>query len=191
MDYKQLSADDQFPTVNSSLVGENKYALGTDIPLLVGISVWDTNASYLSGHVIIYNNTINKGLFLVVTDTAPNEAPDNLAGAAKFKSLGLSYIPNTSVQGDSIGYQRTGKVSFVLTGSGTTDSIAMASDLIIDSVTHKVSGILFTDDLSVSLSGIVLNGVHVEASSIIFKVTKTTAGSLGLGDVMIAYTIEG
>lgn len=187
MNYKQLAADDQFPTVNSSLVGDNAYALGGDIPLLVGVSTWNTDASYLAGHVVIYNTSEVQGMFLVVTDTSPNEAPDNAAGAAKFKSLGLSFINNEWTQGEAIGYQRTGTVSFSVSGSGTIDAILLDSSLITDVYSKKISATVVTDDTA--KKDVYLKAIVPSVGSILFYICKESAG--GLSGVRIAYTIEG
>lgn len=110
MDYKQLAADDQFPTVNSGLVGENKYAFGADIPLLVGISVWDSSASYLAGHTVIYNSSTTKGIFLILDTTTPGDSPDG-TGYDKFKSIALAFVPNAVTYPSSSGYYRTIRLS--------------------------------------------------------------------------------
>jgi hypothetical protein len=115
MDYKQLAADDQFPTVNASNPGENKYALAGDIPLLVGISKWDVAASYAEGHTVIYNSSITKGIFLVTTATSAGDSPDG-TGYEKFKSISLAFIPNAFAELSggggipTVGYCRTGRI---------------------------------------------------------------------------------
>lgn len=187
MNYKQLAADDQFPTVNSSLVGENAYALGGDIPLLVGISQWNVDASYQAGHVVIYNTTEVKGMFLVVDTTSPADAPDNVGGAAKFKSLGLSFVNNEWSQGESIGYQRTGTVSFNVSGSGIIDAILLDSSIITDTFSKKITATVVTDDTL--NKDVYLKAIVPSVGQILFYICKESSGELR--KVRIAYTIEG
>lgn len=186
MDYKQLAADDQFPTVNASNPGENKYSLGGDIPLLVGISQWSVDAAYSAGHVVIYNTTEVKGMFLVKSTTTPGDAPDNTA-FDKFESLSLGFVNNDWVQGEAIGYQRTGTVSFIVSGSGAIDAILLDSSIITDAFSKKITATVVLDNTlkkDVSLKAIVPS-----TGEILFYVCKESAG--GLTGVRIAYTIEG
>lgn len=120
MTYKTLALDDQIPTVNSSSPGENFYALAADIPLAVGVSQWNSFATYLAGHVIIYNGATTKGLFMVNSTTSAGDAPDGVA-FAKFKSLGAGFIStNTFTTADTspsninwtIDKERTGRCVF-------------------------------------------------------------------------------
>jgi len=131
MNYKQLAADDQFPTVNSSLVGENAYALGNDIPLLVGISQWNVDATYEAGHTVIYNSSITKGIFLVTATTSPGDSPDG-TGYEKFKSISLAFVPNAFAELSggggipSVGYCRTGRIELYNNAfSGSSPSITL------------------------------------------------------------------
>lgn len=110
MTYKQATADDQFPTVNSSEPGVNNYGLVGDIPLLVGISPWDSNTAYAVGHVVIYSSSITKGLFLVTSTTSPGDSPDGV-NYGKFKCISLGFIANLFSLDSSVGYARTGKLS--------------------------------------------------------------------------------
>jgi hypothetical protein len=186
MDYKQLAADDQFPTVNASNVGENKYALGGDIPLLVGISQWNVDAAYSAGHVVIYNTTEVKGMFLVKSTTSPGDAPDN-AAFVKFESLSLGFVNNEWTQGEAIGYQRTGTVSFIVSGSGVIDAVLLDSSIITDSYSKKITATVVVDD---SLKkDVYLKAIVPTSGQILFYVCKQSA--IGMSNVRIAYTIEG
>lgn len=190
MDYKQLSADDQFPTVNSSLVGENKYALGTDIPLLVGISQWNSSAVYSAGHLVIYNSSINKGIFLVTATTLSGDSPDG-TGFEKFQSVALSYVANSHVNNDSIGYERTGYLTVTLAGSAI-ENFTIYSDVITSSTSHKVTATLFRNQGPGSTAvseNILIKSLGVTMGSVTFYIEKKNFGSLG--SVRISYSIEG
>jgi hypothetical protein len=189
MDYKQLSADDQFPTVNASLPQENNYALGADIPLLVGISVWNSSATYAVGHLVIYNSSTVSGIFRVVTTTSAGDAPEG-TGAAKFVSYALSWINTAHVDNDNISYERTGVLTVSLTGAAT-ENFTINSSLVTSSTSHKVTATLFRTQAggsSVS-EDILIKSLGITSGSITFYIEKTTSGSLG--SVKIAYTIEG
>jgi hypothetical protein len=127
MTYKQLAADDQFPTVNGSSL-DNFYAFGGDIPVLIGILQWDASAIYTSGQIVIYNSAEVKGMFLVTSTTSAGDAPDG-AGYSKFTSLSLVFMPsNIHLNGVwSIGKQRTGRLVFsngiACTGTSSDPSI--------------------------------------------------------------------
>jgi len=190
MDYKQLAVDDQFPTINASSPTENFYALGGDIPVLIGILQWNSSTIYTLGQIVIYNGLKTKGMFLVVTTTSAGNSPDNLAGFNKFKSLGLVYVENLNAANDNIAYQRTGYINVSLTGAAV-NNFTIYSDLITSSTSHKVSATLFRNQApgsSVS-ENIVIKSLGITAGSITFYVEKSTAGALG--GVRIAYTIEG
>lgn len=119
MTYKQLAADDMIPSVNPTTdPTENYNFLGADIPLLVGISVWDVSATYSAGHTVIYNGTTVKGIFLVTSATSAGDSPEG-AAYAKFKSLGLGFIPNAFDPADNVGYCRTGRIRISGTFSGS------------------------------------------------------------------------
>jgi hypothetical protein len=126
MTYKQLAADDEFPTVNSSSLANTK-ALGGDIPLLIGILQWDASAIYTSGQIVIYNGAEVKGMFLVTSTTSAGDAPDG-TGYTKFKSLALAFVPNIiNVVGNTIvenlGLARTCRIVFpTKTGPNVPDS---------------------------------------------------------------------
>lgn len=190
MDYKQLAVDDQFPTINASSPTENFYALGGDIPILIGILQWNSSTIYTPGQIVIYNGLKTKGMFLVVTTTSAGNSPDNLAGFNKFKSLGLVYVENLNAANDNIAYQRTGYINVSLTGAAV-NNFTIYSDLITSSTSYKVSATLFRNQApgsSVS-ENIVIKSLGITAGSITFYVEKSTAGALG--GVRIAYTIEG
>jgi hypothetical protein len=116
MTYKQVTADDQFPTVNSSEPGVNNYGLVGDIPLLVGISPWDSNISYAVEHVVIYNSATTSGMFRVKTVTSPGDAPEG-AGFNKFESYAIGWRENAHIATSSsyfldIQGQRTGIITY-------------------------------------------------------------------------------
>jgi hypothetical protein len=113
MDYKQLAVDDQFPTINPSLPTENYYALGGDIPVLMGILQWNADTIYTKEQIVIYNSSTVKGMFLVKSTTSAGDAPDG-AGYSKFTSLSLVFMPsNIHLDGIwIIGKQRTGRLVF-------------------------------------------------------------------------------
>lgn len=129
MTYKQLTADDQFPTINSASPSDNFYAFGVDIPLLVGVSKWDASAIYTSGHIVIYNSSITKGLFLVTGTTSAGDSPDG-TGYENFKSIALAWVPNAFAELGggggipSVGYCRTGRIALQnVVFSGTPQTI--------------------------------------------------------------------
>lgn len=133
MTYKTLALDDQFPTINSASPTTNFYALAADIPLAVGVSQWNSLATYAAGHVVIYNGSTTKGLFMVNSTTSAGDAPDG-TGYAKFKSLALAFIPTnifttTSTSGPNwtTAKERTGRCMFkngtTYSGSSTTPAL--------------------------------------------------------------------
>jgi hypothetical protein len=137
MTYKQLAADDQFPTVNSSTL-DNTKGLAGDIPLLVGISVYDSNAVYVPGHLVIYNTDTVSGIFRVKTLTTPGEAPEGI-GFDKFESYGIGWRENTfsadvSNYFISIEGKRTGKITF-------TDALTVGDSILIVLTGDWVSGL--------------------------------------------------
>jgi hypothetical protein len=137
MTYKQLAADDQFPTVNSSTL-DNTKGLAGDIPLLVGISVYDSNAVYVPGHLVIYDTNTVSGIFRVKTLTTPGEAPEGI-GFDKFESYGIGWRENTfdadvSNYFISIEGKRTGKITF-------TDALTVGDGILIVLTGDWVSGL--------------------------------------------------
>jgi len=188
MTYKQLAADDMIPSVNPTTdPTENYNFLGADIPLLVGVSVWDASATYAAGHIVIYNDSTIKGMFLVTTTTSAGDSPAG-TGASKFKSVGLGYVANSHSASDNIGYERTGFITVSLTGA-TVDNFNISSSIVTDANSHKISATLYRSGTSFVSEDILIKSLGISAGSITFYVEKTTVG--GLGNVRISYTIEG
>lgn len=137
MTYKQLAEDDYVPAVNPVTNPlENYYFLGADIPLLVGVSQWDAAATYAAGHIVIYNTSTVKGMFLVTTTTSAGDAPDG-AGATKFKTLSLCFVNNefncvSNVW--TITHQLTGRLIFEngTSFSGSPDVLTFTLETSID-----------------------------------------------------------
>ena len=129
MTYKQLAADDEFPTVNSSSLANTK-ALGGDIPLLVGILQWNVSTIYTEGQIVIYNSANVSGMFRVKTTTVAGDAPEGV-GFDKFESYSIAWRENTfNVTQNSPDYfvniegKRTGRITF-------TDSISVGVSILV------------------------------------------------------------
>ncbi len=128
MTYKQLSADDQFPTINSSTPNANNYAFGGDIPVLLGITQWNPNAVYGVNQIVIYNSNTVSGMFRVKTITSAGDAPEGSA-FDKFESQAIGWKENLHVATNidyflDIGGQRTGKITY-------NDSLSVGDSLLI------------------------------------------------------------
>ncbi len=192
MPYKQLTTTDQIPTVNSALPGENNYAFANDIPLLVGISVWDSSAIYTVGHLVIYNSSTVSGIFRVTATTSAGDAPEG-TGYAKFESYCLSWINNAHGDNDNISYERTGYISVSLTGANV-DRFLLSSSLISGSTSleiatsYKVTCSLVRYGVSSTQELISIKSIGLSSGQIGIYVENTGSA---LGGVYIAYTIEG
>jgi len=133
MTYKTLALDDQIPTVNSSSPGENFYALGADVPVLLGNSQWNSSTVYPVGHIVSYNSATTKGLFMVRTTTLAGYAPEGV-GYDYFNVLGLGWVENT-FNANSADYfldiagKRTGVITWTEAASiGDTVLIVLTGD---------------------------------------------------------------
>jgi len=139
MTYKQLAADDFFPTVNSSTLA-NTAALGGDIPVLVGILQWNASTIYTAGQIVIYNSANVSGMFRVKTTTVAGDAPEGV-GFDKFESYSIAWRENTfNVTQNSPDYfvelqgKRTGRITF-------TDAVPANSFILVVFTGDWASGI--------------------------------------------------
>jgi hypothetical protein len=182
MTYKQLAADDQFPTVNGSSL-DNFYAFGGDISLLVGILQWDASAIYTSGQIVIYNGAEVKGMFLVNNTTSAGDAPDG-TGYTKFQSIGLSWVRNDTVPPLSnaspninIGYLRTKEIRIDQTPS-TTVTYTITSNLSTHIMGIKVNVYTFND-----MNPITVN--YIDVGNGVIKINITNSAVFQSMKVMI------
>lgn len=188
MTYKQVTADDQFPTVNSNEPGVNNYGLVGDIPLLVGISVWDSFATYAVGHVVIYNGTQIKGLFSITSVTSAGDSPEG-AGASKFAPLSLAWL-NFDL-GGTFGVSDTTTMTYVRTGySIITQPIGSTGNFTyilanIGNLTTKKINIWIKN---VSSSSYLVTITNVNVSNDRFEIVTNVNGVYN-GSTFLSYTL--
>ena len=190
MTYKQLAADDQFPTVNSSTL-DNTKGLAGDIPLLVGISVYDSNAVYVPGHLVIYNTDTVSGIFRVKTLTTPGEAPEGI-GFDKFESYGIGWRENTfdadvSNYFISIEGKRTGKITF-------TDALTVGDGILIVLTGDWVSGLnknLIVTGNSGPITYAGTESFNIEYTNFQINIYCTLAYSYNAGNFRLKFTLHG
>jgi hypothetical protein len=146
MTYSQLAAGDAIPTVNIASPTTNNYALGGDIPLLMGISKWDASAVYTSGHIVIYDSATTKGLFMVNTTTTAGDAPEGIAGYDKFNAIALNWVQNALPVTFSLGAgtiditgKRTGTITTSALSILQTYTITIVGDFTVAGFEKKIT----------------------------------------------------
>ena len=182
MTYKTLDGGDLFPTINPAISSTTNYSTAAaEIPVFIGISKWNADTIYQIGHVVIYNGTINKGLFLVTNTTSAGNSPEG-TGYENYKSISLAFVKNefTIITIDSsytTGYARTGRLYFP---AGIVPA-APYPDIYMFSVDTSFSTLFLT--------GAKLNfNVNATGQSPLISLRSVTLGSLVEGSLI--FTIE-